>query len=165
MKYRSIIVRSVLFCSSFAILLYIQNLYYLLYKANKKIGNQLDHSQILTSSISTKLLVVTRVHMKSANTMPDPMKVINFIENCQTYANMILICVGSDSYLFIETYIASVKNILKERNQLIIPMDNILFLPIIPWGYFTTSLNAAILQAQEYHYNYIAFQVRYQYPL
>lgn len=103
-----------------------------------------------------RLLVATRIHMKAATSMPDLAKVIKFIRSSQLYSDGILICIGAEQFDTITTYIASIKNQLMEEK---IDSVNISLLPVFPWGYFTTSLNAAIQYAQDQHFSLIAFQV------
>lgn len=105
-----------------------------------------------------RLLVVTRVHMKSALSMPDPAKVIQFIENCESYADGILVCVGAEEYSVITSYIDQLKLILLNSTNLS-NLGRVTFIPVYPWGYFTTALNAALQFAQDQHFDRIAYQV------
>ena len=41
-----------------------------------------------------KVIVVTRIHKGSANSMPDHKKVLEFVENVKSYSNSVLICVS-----------------------------------------------------------------------
>lgn len=103
-----------------------------------------------------RLVVVTRVHMKSASSMPDTGKVLSFIQNTKLYSDGIIICVGASDVTQINLYIDSVVHLLDERHE---DHSTVIFLPVFPWGYFTTSLNAAILVAQDQMFDLIAFQV------
>mmetsp|Transcript_22387 Transcript_22387/g.37443 ORF Transcript_22387/g.37443 Transcript_22387/m.37443 type:complete len:362 (-) Transcript_22387:112-1197(-) len=103
----------------------------------------------------TKLLVVSRVHMKSASHMPDPAKVVQFVKNSLPYGQGILICVGATEYSLVDAYIESMNDLLSKDG---VPMGNVTFLPVTPWGIYTTALNAAVLYAQDHLYNRIAFQ-------
>ena len=115
----------------------------------------------LSTSEEIKLLVVSRVHMKSATTMPNPSSVLNFILRVQEYASHILICVGADSIRDTEHYIESAENLLRtvEKDNKVLPNIQLTFLPVFPWGYFTTPLNAAVQFAQDKGFKYIVFQV------
>lgn len=107
--------------------------------------------------IQTALLVVTRVHMQSSSKVPDVQKMVDFILHSSSYADRILICLGTENHLM-ENYLfdlkEQVKTISSSHENLVID-----YLPINPWGYFTYSLNAALLYAQDNGFNRIAFQV------
>lgn len=117
-----------------------------------------DPLEFEVSEKPMRLVVATRVHMKSAASMPDPIKVLHFIQNTKLYADGILICVGADDITQVNLYIDNVKLMLTEQNE---DHSMVTFLPVIPWGYFTTALNAAILFAQDGKFDRIAFQVRH----
>lgn len=106
------------------------------------------------NEISVKPLVVTRVHMKSASRMPDADKIVAFVKNSKLYAEEILVCIGADEYKLIETYKERVLDLLTKEGI----SSGVTLLPVSPWGYFTTSLNAAVQYAQDKKIDYIAFQ-------
>eukprot|EP01036_Dinobryon_divergens_P029865 gene29865-39030_t len=112
------------------------------------------------SAEEIKLLVVSRVHMKSATTMPNPANVLNFILRVQEYASHILICVGADSVRDTEQYIQSAEALLEKfaDKDKFLNHTQVTFLPVFPWGYFTTPLNAAVQFAQDKGFKYIVFQ-------
>lgn len=112
--------------------------------------------ELEVSDKSLRLIVVTRVHMKSASSMPDPMKILQFVRSVKSYADRILVCVGADDVSQVNTYIDSVKLLLDDGHE---DYSTVTFLPVIPWGHFTTSLNAAILFAQDNKFDRIAYQV------
>ena len=114
------------------------------------------------SAEEIELLVVSRVHMKSATSMPNPFNVLNFILRVQEYASHVLICVGADSVRDTEQYIESAEALLKtfaEKDKVFNNHTQVTFLPVFPWGYFTTPLNAAVQFAQDTGFKYIVFQV------
>lgn len=113
-------------------------------------SEQSDESEFI------QLLVVTRVHMNSASAMPDPTRVLKFIQNSIIYADGILICVGAKDMNTVSTYITTIETILHEHK---IDSLKVSFLPIFPWGYFTPALNYAVQYAQDNQFNRIAFQV------
>jgi len=104
-----------------------------------------------------RMLVVTRIHMKEATSMPDVNKVMNFVKNSQVYFDAILICVGADDTNAIQQYMTEIKDKLTHHN---IDQSQVQLLPISPWGHFVTSLNAAVGYAQDHQFQLIAFQVR-----
>jgi len=92
--------------------------------------------------------------------MPDPLKVLSFIKSAMHYSAHILICIGSDNYDDILSYIKTIKEVIADnKDGSLIKIEHIHFLPVVPWGYFTTALNAALLYAQDKKFKYIAFQV------
>ena len=113
------------------------------------------------SAEEIKLLIVSRVHMKSATTMPNPSNVLNFILRVQEYASHVLICVGAASVRDTEQYIQSAEALLEKfaDKDKFLNHTQVTFLPVFPWGYFTTPLNAAVQFAQDKGFKYIVFQV------
>ena len=108
-----------------------------------------------TTNPSSNLLVVTRVHMKSASAMPDPLKIVEFVKNTHSYATKILVCVGAADSGKIDEYIVGAKRQLVE---LLLDVK-VTFLPVQPWGYFVYPLNIAIEFAQDNDCQRVAFQV------
>lgn len=103
-----------------------------------------------------RMLVATRIHMKAASSMPDISKVVKFIKSSQDFSDGVLICLGAEDYTAIEQYIEGVKESLNKDS---VDFSRVHFLPVFPWGYFVTSLNAAVQYAQDNLYTLIAFQV------
>lgn len=94
--------------------------------------------------------------MKAASSMPDISKVVKFVKNSQVYSDGILICLGAEDFQIIAQYIEDVKESLTKES---LDISHVHFLPVFPWGYFVTSLNAAVQYAQDNLYTLIAFQV------
>jgi hypothetical protein len=95
--------------------------------------------------------------MQASSKVPDVEKMIEFIIHSSLYANRILICLGTSNPLM-ENYLFDLKERVKaislSHNNLVVD-----YLSINPWGYFTYSLNAALLYAQDHGFNRIAYQV------
>ncbi len=104
-----------------------------------------------------RMLVVTRIHMKEAMSMPDVNKVVKFVQNSQVYSDAILICIGADDINAIQLYMTEIKDTLTLHN---VDQSQVHLLPVSPWGHFVTSLNAAVGYAQDHQFQLIAFQVR-----
>ena len=115
-------------------------------------------SSIVDLPPKPRMLVATRIHMKAASSMPDVSKVVKFIKNSQVYSDGILICLGAENYEVVLQYIVHVKESLTENS---VDFSHVHFLPVFPWGYFVTSLNAAVQYAQDNLYTLIAFQVSF----
>jgi len=170
-----LIIRGLLLTSSIAVLVYLRGVYLLSRKSSSSsssassssqpspLNSDKDTNAILDASQSqSQLLVVTRVHRKASSSMPDPMKVLSFINSAMYYSSHILICIGSDKYDDILSYIETIKVLVARSDFIdgsIARMDHIHFLPVVPWGHFTTALNVALLYAQDKQFKYIAFQV------
>ena len=106
--------------------------------------------------VPDSIIVVTRVHMKSASSMPASDKVVEFVQSVSTFASHVLVCVGANNYSDAEAYIAL---LVSKFDNMGIMKETVTLLPIIPWGYFTTALNAAILFSQDKNFKYVLFQV------
>jgi hypothetical protein len=135
---------------------------YAIYLATRG-DSAVSDAEVKESDLETldRLLVVTRIHMNSASSLPAVAKVIAFLTACNNYADGVLICVGTaehsiESVTMINEYIASVRLQLANAG---IEGSKIHFLPISPWGYFTPALNHAIQFAQDHAFPALAFQV------
>jgi hypothetical protein len=111
----------------------------------------------LTSASTESVLIVTRVHMKKASSMPSPQNVVDFVAHSHSYATKILICVGADDDAILQEYIKSVNASLSAMS---LPLGKVHLVPVKPWGYFVHPLNVAVQFAQDNHCPLIAFQVR-----
>lgn len=171
-----LIIQGLLLTSSIAVLVYLRGVYLLARESpsssssssssppqQSSLSSDKDTNAISDASQSqSQLLVVTRVHKKASSSMPDPMKVLSFINNAMYYSSHILICIGSDKYDDILSYMETIKELVARADSIdgsTARIDHIHFLPVVPWGYFTTALNAALLYAQDKKFKYIAFQV------
>lgn len=103
-----------------------------------------------------RMLVVTRIHMKEASTMPDVVKVVKFVQGSQRYSDGILICIGGNDFNAIQQYMLQIKENLALNN---VNQSQVQLLPVHPWGHFVTSLNAAVGYAQDNKFQLIAYQV------
>lgn len=110
-----------------------------------------------TSASTESVLVVTRVHMKKASSMPSPQSVVDFVAHSHSYATKILICVGADDDAILLEYIKSVNASLSAMS---LPIGKVHLVPVKPWGYFVHPLNVAVQFAQDNSCPLIAFQVR-----
>jgi len=170
-----LIIRGLIMTSSVALLMYLRGLYLLSSRTSSPSSSQSSSPSNINKEKDTKtksdtsssqskssLLVVTRVHTMASTTMPDPIKVISFIHSAVHYSSHILICIGSENYIDIQSYIDTIRGLLEKANEEgihIVNMDHIHFLAVSPWGYFTTALNAALQYAQDKQFKYMAFQV------
>lgn len=110
-----------------------------------------------------------RVHCRSANAFCDVSKIVNFVQNCSSFASKVLICVSNSSILSHDNLLQvgvgeslefisildDIKSALSVNNL----SDRVLVQPICPWGNFTTSLNIAINIGNNIGYKFIGFQV------
>lgn len=142
--------RQLVLCIGAVLYLYLHN------HRSKKLSNS-GETQVPNNpdNETTKLLVVTRVHTKSAAQIADPSKVVQFVKQVKGYGGDVLICLGAEDYSFLAHYISDVKQELTDAD---ISMEGVDFLPIAPWGYYVTALNAALSYAQDNGYNRIAYQ-------
>ena len=108
-------------------------------------------------SYNNDIIAVSRVHMKSALSMPNPSNVIEFVLRAKMYSSHVLVCIGAESHLDAEKYIENLDRLLLSTPH--ITKDDVTFLPISPWGYITRSLNVGIQFAQDRNFKYILFQV------
>ena len=112
-----------------------------------------------------EFMVVTRIHTTSAMKIAEPKVVEQFVVAVSKYARRIVICVGFndkdhlDSQLIISCadYITQLENHIKVKLGSAM-LRKITFLPIHPWGSFTSALNSALLRAVEEHQPYICYQ-------
>ena len=103
------------------------------------------------------LLVCTRVHMKSADSMPQVEKILKFMEEVSSYADHIIICIGAPDIPFLQSYMDKLSVAMKAKSA---ALNNLVsLLPVQPWGHFVSPLNAAVIYAQDKGYQRIAFQV------
>jgi hypothetical protein len=117
---------------------------------------QQQERQSAEEAVAARLLVVTRVHMKSASAMPDTEKVAQFVRDSQSYSHGCLICIGGGQAL-VEPYMAS---IYEKLSAYAVDTSSVMLLPVSPWGVYTPALNAAVQYAQDKKYDRIAYQVR-----
>ena len=102
-------------------------------------------------------IVVTRVHTISASAIADPVKVCEFVDSVLEYAAKVVICIGigsgSNQGGQIDDYVLSVRKLMNASQ-----LSRVIFLSVVPWGRFTSPLNAALVRAMDEPYSYIAFQ-------
>lgn len=136
-----------------------------------------------------RVIAVTRVHCLLSNRFPEKQRVVDFIHNnCKHSSNFsnsnnnsdnnnnnnndnptsasvtasaaatadrVLICAGANTL----EQLIELKNYLEGIIQELCVSDCVAVLPVFPWGYFTNSLNHAIIYAQDHHFSHILFQV------
>jgi hypothetical protein len=130
------------------------------YKRNVEENQKLiDRKFKKFESRNNKLLIVTRIHMQSSRTMPDPTYAIKFIKKCINSNYSILICVGADTYETITLFCLQLSKMIKIHE---LDHYDITIKPIFPWGYFIFPLNYAVQYAQDNKFKFIAFQVKNQ---
>jgi hypothetical protein len=148
----------ILFCCGIA--LYVYALRWVLYDGGslRSTPAELEASTgaDTVDSESTRMLVVTRVHMNAASALPDVEKVLSFIQSTTAYADGILICLGAEDVTTIDVYRSKIATLLQQHG---LDQTKVHFLHVSPWGYFTPALNYAVQFAQDHKYNRIAFQV------
>jgi hypothetical protein len=79
-----------------------------------------------------------------------------FVEACRTYADHVLVCVGSKDAATALEYVSKASQAIKDK-------DHSSFVSIEcvhPWGNFVSSLNVSILRALSDGFDKIAFQVQ-----
>eukprot|EP01039_Chlorochromonas_danica_P007005 gene7006-7749_t len=113
---------------------------------------QIPSSTKVDKAKRSKLLVVTRLHGQQAVTLPPPEKLVSFVEGCKAYTQDILVCIGlrGKGVEALREYELAVEPFA--------PACRVTFLPIEPWGYYTTALNHALLYAQDHDFDLVAFQ-------
>jgi hypothetical protein len=107
-----------------------------------------------SSSINERILVVTRVHVTSAQNLATVKSVTSFSLAALEHAHSVLICVGAhmdvrDSYLLDLNKSLSEAGLTNKTHILVVD----------PWGGFTHALNLAVSFAIDNKYDLIAFQV------
>lgn len=156
----------ILFCCGIALYIYVARI--IIYHDSKISRKEESASEDIASAsepmglLAGQLLVVTRIHMNAASSLPDVSKVIKFVKDCKNYADGILVCIGAHEHSAaaanqLAEYTQSIQNLLRAEG---LDKLNIYFLPISPWGYFTPALNYAVQFAQDHDFDNVAFQVR-----
>ena len=110
-----------------------------------------------------ELVVVTRVHNRSAAQLADPVDVQAFVAAALPYAARVIVCIGyheadTNKNLFglqnyLKTLAAHLHTSLGSARA-----TRVTLLPVTPWGSFTTALNAATNVAVDGGFAFIAFQ-------
>lgn len=130
-------------------------------KFNWEINNFFKKRQLrnplVLSSPTTKTVVVSRLHSKRGSPEMSPEKqkdVLNFIENCQSYANAIIICVDVGEKL---EYQARYKLLVDITANLSVS-SKVEILPVSNWGNYVFALNAGLQRAIQQKFDYIIYQ-------
>lgn len=126
---------------------------------NERMG---ENEIVKTKKWANGLAVVTRIHTVSASEMVPVEKVENFVRDAYAYADKIIICIGfkeqdpSNTVDHLHDYTEYFELCQKRIPSNL--MDKVILLPIVPWGNFTTALNAAIVKVMAMGFKSIAFQ-------
>ena len=131
---------------------------------SKSSALRIEATQIL-EGCGDELIVVTRIHTTSALKIAEPKVVENFIVTAAKYACKIVICVGFNDkdHMDSELIVNCASYITQLENHIMVKLGSatlqkILFLPIHPWGNYTTALNCALLRAMKEQQRYICYQ-------
>jgi hypothetical protein len=103
-----------------------------------------------------RVVVVTRVHCLISDNFPDKEKISSFFSNtisCQ--ADGVIICIGAKTLQQLSALQSHIESVIQELSL----SHYAIVQPIYPWGYFTNSLNHAIVSAQDRHFSHVLFQV------
>lgn len=125
-------------------------------------ANMMENEIVQKKKWANGLAVVTRIHTASASKMVSVEKVESFIRDAHGYADKIIICIGfkeqdpSNTGDHLNEYIKYCK--LCQQHIPSNLMAKVVLLPIVPWGNFTSALNAAIVKVMAMGYKSIAFQ-------
>jgi hypothetical protein len=115
---------------------------------------EVEFHKIVGAETSKKVLVVTRLHLTSAESMAAVSTVVSFVQNALKYSSKVLVCLGLKVLPNKDTYLEDLETELqragvKEQTELLL---------LEPWGGFTHSLNIATSYAVENHFDVIGFQ-------
>jgi hypothetical protein len=105
------------------------------------------------------LIVVTRVHCKSATSLVKIENIVDFAKNCVVFADKVLILLGITAS---PQHSACHKQLLEalasdsESSEL---MSKVLVELVTPWVGFTTPLNVGVRLAMDAGYDHVLFQV------
>ena len=104
------------------------------------------------------LIVITRVHCKSATSLVSIDKIVDFAQHCVPFADKILILLGiSFTYMEHRTYLEDLLTTLKNSSMEL--FQNVQIEVIMPWVGFTAPLNVGIRLALDAGFDYVLFQV------
>lgn len=116
-----------------------------------------DESTVCDAADTNRsILIVTRVHTKSASSLADPAKVVKFIRDALLLADGVLVCLGAADGSILPPNMEDLNNRIQALG---ISKGKYKLLPVSPWGYFVSSLNAAVQYAQDEGFARIGFQV------
>lgn len=122
--------------------------------ANEKTNVEISDVDLNTISYNTKLVVITRIHAKSASSLPPPSSIYSFIINTLKYSQHVIICIDAGKFLGDMNYISSLQAILSQYSL----TETVDIIPITPWGHFTSALNIGVIRAKELNFNFVCFQ-------
>lgn len=103
-----------------------------------------------------KQAVITRIHGAKSleNALAGSLK--EFLLSVDAYADLILVCIGSDSLESLSDFETKFKQYIGSSE---IDPTKVKVLPIYPWGRFVTALNVALRRVlDEVHYRRVIFQ-------
>ena len=104
------------------------------------------------------LIVITRVHCKSATSLVSIDKIVDFAQHCVPFADKILILLGiSFTYMEHRTYLEDLLTTLKNSSMEL--FQKVQIEVIMPWVGFTAPLNVGIRLALDAGFDYVLFQV------
>jgi hypothetical protein len=128
----------------------------------------------MDSSASTpRVLQVTRCHCLLSGTFPEKALIQDFVLSTRAQQGQLqgsLVCIGAPTLAILQQMSSHFESAIRElddsmevgespRTTAASTINTIIVLPVFPWGHFTTSLNAAVLYAQDHAFSHILFQV------
>jgi hypothetical protein len=100
------------------------------------------------------IVIVTRIHGKSANSLPQPEVVLAKVSAFLAYSRRVLICIDIGESNQNEVYIKAIQERLNHSNI----SSQVQIVTISPWGRFVSALNSAVIVAKDLHFKFICFQ-------
>lgn len=134
------------------------------YKSLQSLRRRIVSKEDATSSITRteraqrRVLQVTRSHCLLSDVFPTEKAIVQLIETFRSNSSVdaLLVCIGASSLDRLTALREHFEQVIAQMNE----TQRVFVLPVYPWGHFTTSLNSAVIYAQDKAYSHILFQVR-----
>lgn len=104
---------------------------------------------------NSRLTVVSRIHGASATQLAESAAVLSFLHSVKGYASRVILCIGVGDELEHVDYLHSLQKVI-DREEF--SEFQLVLLPVVPWGKFTTALNAAVTKVAEMGDGLVVFQ-------
>jgi len=100
-------------------------------------------------------LVCVRIHNCNSSSFPPINSLLSFLHACQDYTENALVCLGAKSLKELTEQLSIYEEAVATSDVRI----KVTIQPVFPWGHFTSSLNFAVLFAQDNSFPHILYQV------
>lgn len=104
---------------------------------------------------NSRLTVVSRIHGASATQLADSAAVLSFLHSVKGYASRVILCIGVGDELEHVDYLNFLQKVIATEE---FPDFQLVLLPVVPWGKFTSALNAAVTKVAERGDGLVVFQ-------